>query len=227
MTKLISICLLVLAGATTAQATQITAQGTWGVDAINWQISGDNQTQTWNLVTGATQKVLTVKAETPALVHIATNDGKTAVALNYNPGSTSLNGQVDGRAVDLAVEHTNNGTLWFKGVYKGHRPSLRVDLPTETKEGRATGFFKNEIADLYIVPMENGLAFKGYMNGYWIDLSVHQQGQTYTFEGYYMSKKVSLVVNSDSGIEDLMEYLLMDIPMPYVNFFNLNIKVSN
>jgi hypothetical protein len=222
MTKLFSVFAFATFTALSAQASQINVLGTWGADNINWQISGNDQHQTWNLVSGATQKVLTIQATAANNVQITSADGKSALAIAYAPETTLFQGQLDGRAVDLKVDHTNNGTLWFAGVFKNHRPSLRIDLPKDNKEGRATGFFKNELADLYIIPTKMGYYLKGYMNGYWIDLDIKKnEDKTYAFAGSYMNKKMSLSVTADTAIDDVIEYLLLDMPLPGTDFLNL------
>ncbi|WP_413575230.1 hypothetical protein ACLVWU_13095 [Bdellovibrio sp. HCB290] len=220
MKNLLSVFASTLLLATGAQAAT-TVQGTWGADQINWQISTSENSQQWNLHSGSVSKQLQIQ-NTSKATQITAADGLTALNIDHSATQTSLNGQLDGRKVELAIEHTNNGTLWFKGVFKNHRPSLRFDVPTEhRKDGRATGFFKNELADLYMIRTSNGYWFKGYMNGYWIDLNVKRSGNTYTFEGAYLSKQVSLVATTDGAIDDVIEYLLLDTPIPNSDFLNL------
>lgn len=220
--KLFSTFVFTTFAALSAQASQINVLGTWGADSINWQISDNEQQQIWNLISGSAQKVLTVQTTDASNVQITSADGKSALAIAYAPTTTLFKGQLDGRAVDLKVDHTNNGTHWFAGVFKNHRPSLRIDVPKNEKEGRATGFYKNEMADLYILPTKMGYYLKGYMNGYWIDLDIRKnEDKTYSFEGSYLSKKMSLSVTADTAIDDVIEYLLLDMPVPDVDFLNL------
>ncbi|WP_413293209.1 hypothetical protein ACLSU7_17630 [Bdellovibrio sp. HCB185ZH] len=222
MRKLISIVAFMTFAAVTANASYINVRGVWGTDALNWEIRGDEKQQTWDLMTGSVQKILAIQVTDANNVQITSADGKSALAIAYAPTTTLFKGQLDGRAVDLKVDHTNNGTHWFAGVFKNHRPSLRIDVPKNENEGRATGFYKNELADLYILPTKMGYYLKGYMNGYWIDLDIKKnEDRTYSFEGSYLSKKMSLSVTADTAIDDVIEYLLLDMPVPGVDFLNL------
>ncbi|QLY24413.1 hypothetical protein [Bdellovibrio sp. KM01] len=221
MRKLISIMAFMTFAGVTAQASFINVHGTWGTDSVNWEIRSDEKQQTWNLTTGSAQKVLAIQTEANS-VQITSADGKSALAISYAPTTMLFKGQLDGRVVDLKVDHTNNGTHWFAGVFKNHRPSLRIDVPQNEKEGRATGFYKNELADLYIIPTKMGYYLKGYMNGYWIDLDIKKnEDKTYSFEGAYLNKKMSLSVTADTAIDDVIEYLLLDMPLPGIDFLNL------
>ncbi|WP_413584814.1 hypothetical protein [Bdellovibrio sp. HCB274] len=221
MKNLLSVLASTLLLAAGAQAST-TVQGTWGADQINWQINTAENSQQWTLQSGATLKQMQIQTAAN-ITQITSADGLTNLKISQDSVQTAMVGQLDGRGVELAIEHTNNGTMWFKGVFKNHRPSLRIDVPTEQrKEGRATGFFKNELADLYMIRTTDGYWFKGYMNGYWIDLNLKRSGNVYSLEGAYLSKKVSLVATtSDGAIDDVIEYLLLDTPIPNSDFLNL------
>ncbi|WP_413582135.1 hypothetical protein [Bdellovibrio sp. HCB288] len=222
MKSLLSLFTLTLLTATATHASTTTVQGNWGVDQINWQISSTEQGQTWTLQSGSSTKQLQIQNKDAATSTITSADGSTTLKIAQSNTNTSVQGQLDGRTVDLAIEHTNNGTHWFNGVFKNHRPSLRIDVPTEQrKEGRATGFFKNELADLYLIRRTDGYSFKGYMNGYWIDVAIKKSGNTYSLEGAYLSKKISLQATTDGSIDDVIEYLLLDMPVPNSDFLNL------
>lgn len=206
-----------------AGAQQMNVEGTWGSDAIQWQIKQMDRHQSWNMQSGAQFKNLEVDKWSNVESQVTSADEKTNLEIRYHEGLTRLFGLLDGKKVEVSIEHTNNGTLRFSGVYKNHRPSLRFDVPMVNRPGRATGFFKNELADLYILPREKGYHFKGYMNGYWIDLEVLKVAEgSFTFQGSYLNKKMFLNVKTEMPLDDLIEYLLLDTPMPAIDFLNLN-----
>ncbi|AFY01326.1 hypothetical protein [Bdellovibrio bacteriovorus] len=206
-----------------AGAAQMNVEGSWGADAIQWQITQQDRHQSWHMQSGSQYKNLEVDKWSNIESQVTSADEKTNLEIRYTEGLTRLFGQLDGKKVEVSIEHTNNGTLRFSGVYKNHRPSLRFDVPTVNRPGRATGFFKNDLADLYILPREKGYHFKGYMNGYWIDLEVLKVAEgSYTLQGSYLSKKMSLSVTTEIPMDDLIEYLLLDTPMPDIDFLNLN-----
>ncbi|WP_413557910.1 hypothetical protein [Bdellovibrio sp. HCB209] len=222
MRKFISIFAFAMIATASAHAGSTSVKGLWGTDALNWEISGTEQTQLWDLFTGSKQKLFKIQKSDDGVYALSDIDGQSNLSFSYSPELSVFKGKLDGKSVDLTVKHTNLGTHWFEGVFKNHRPSLRIDVPSEQRvEGRATGFYKNELADLYIIRQEHGYWFKGYMNGYWIDLTVQRNGDTYTFEGSYLNKKMSLTVTSNQSINDVIEYLLLDMPIPNSDFLNL------